>query len=160
MKNKNFCIFRKTSKTLKFEISGWIFLVCVAVKQSWNSQVILAGYRLLLPFLTKYPSCICIIIMIIDVLEVVCDCLSTTFLWCVNLSASTPWWMTCFPGLLDQEGHRQHQGKGARKADYFVQCGRVGLVVLGSAIWLPLLVFLQVNPFQVRGVLTAVEIVV
>ena len=45
------------------------------------------------------------------------------------------------PGLGGQGGHRQHQGKGARKADYSVQCGRVGLMKLSTTIWLPLLVF-------------------
>ena len=59
-----------------------------------------------------------------------------------------------------QEGHRQHPGKGASKADYSVQGGRVGLIVLSPATWLPQLVFPQVKHCQVRGVLTAVENVV
>ena len=45
------------------------------------------------------------------------------------------------PGYGEQEGHRQHQGKGARKEDYPKQCGRAGLMALSPAIWLPLLVF-------------------
>ena len=50
--------------------------------------------------------------------------------------------MTCVHRINgDQEGHRQHQGKEARKADYSVQCGRVGLIESSPAIWLPLLVF-------------------
>ena len=48
--------------------------------------------------------------------------------------------MTCGPGLGGQEGHGQHRGKGARKEEYSVQCGRVGLMVLSPASWLPLLV--------------------
>ena len=38
----------------------------------------------------SYHSCICILIKI-DILEVVFDCLSTICLWCRDISASTPW---------------------------------------------------------------------
>ena len=114
-------------------------VVVVAVAQSSNSRVILAGYRRLLPFLTGTPNCICIII-IMGILVVVCDYLSTTCGAATFLHLRRGEWHAV-PGLGEQEGHPQDQGKGARKADYSVQCGRVGLMELSPAIWLPLLVF-------------------
>ena len=45
------------------------------------------------------------------------------------------------PGLGGPGWASSTSGEVAWKADYSVQCGRVGLMVLSAAIWLPLLVF-------------------
>ena len=55
-----------------------------------------------------------------------------------------------------QEGHRRHRGKGARKADFSVQCGCVPLMVLRPPVSYLYWSFLQVDHFLVRGAVESV----
>ena len=94
-------------------------VIFVAVAHSCNSQVMLAGYRRVLPFLTGILACFCITI-VIGILVVVCDCLSTTFLWCGDLSASTPWWMTCGPRVRGAWGVSSTSGERGKEGGLFI----------------------------------------